>query len=699
MIIQIKNFKQPLTSYPGNDNCIYAIEKTKIMHMKKSLLLLFVTACMHFFTTAQTKRPINPSDYMRYTDVSDPQVSPDGKWCSYTVTTVDSSKDQRNSDIWMVSWDGANTIQLTYSAEDENSARFSPDNKYISFLSSRYAANDDKHPSEAGTQLWLMNRMGGEAKKITDVPNDIEDYVWSPDGKKVLLVMDDIDYADTASSGIRDPYIITRYHFKEDISGYLDNRKSHLYILDLASGNIDTLTSGNYNESDPVWSPDGKKIAFVSNHTAEPDKNENDDIFVMDAVKGATPAQLTHWNGEDISPQWSPDGKWIAYLQSSSDENFTMYGENILAVISADGGEASLISASSDKQISQPRWSKDGKNIIVIMEDDRQQLVASFDVATGKYIRLADGKKVFWTAQLNKANGDWLVNMTDPQTPNELYALENGKLRRLTHATDAFLAPLENISVEGFQSKSKDGTLVSGILYRPANAPLHTKLPMIVYLHGGPVYQDDYEFDMERNILAAAGYVVAGVNYRGSSGRGKDYIRAIKGDWGDKEVIDILGAVDYLVAQGIADSSRMAIAGWSYGGILTDYTIASTTRFKAASSGAGSALQLSMYGVDEYVTQYETELGPPWKNPALWIKLSYPFFHVDKIKTPTLFMASQKDFNVPSVGAEQMYQALRSIGIPTKLIIYPGQYHELTVPGYMQFRFNNYIDWFGKYLK
>ena len=182
--------------------------------------------------------------------------------------------------------------------------------------------------------------------------------------------------------------------------------------------------------------------------------------------------------------------------------------------------------------------------------------------------------------------------MTDPQTPNELYAIEKNGVRRLTHATDSFLAPIQSIKVEGFQSKSNDGNLVSGILYRPANAPTNAKLPLIMYIHGGPVYQDDYEFDMERNILAAAGYAVAGVNYRGSSGRGKNYTHAIYGDWGNKEVKDILGAVDYLVAKGIADSTKMAIAGWSYGGILTDYTIATTTRFKAASSGAGSALQI-----------------------------------------------------------------------------------------------------------
>ncbi|MFT4154017.1 S9 family peptidase [Parafilimonas sp.] len=665
----------------------------------KKVYVLSAFAFIYGFAAAQTKRPMNPSDYLRYVDVSDPQASPDGKWCTYTVSTVDTSKDETDNDIWMVSWDGKENVQLTNTKESESTARFSPDNKYISFLSSRYADDDDTHKDDAATQLWLLNRLGGEARKITDVKNDIEDYVWSPDAKKILLVMNDIDYSDTAESGNRKPYVITRYHFKQDVTGYLDNRKTHLYLLDVATHDIDTLTSGNYNEGDAAWSPDGKKIAFVSNHTEDADKNENDDIFIMDAMQGAIPFQLTTWKGEDTHPQWSPDGKYIAYLQSSSDENFTMYGQNILALISADGGRPNLISSSFDKQLYEPRWSKDGKNIIALMEDDRQQLIASFNIATEKYVKLASGEKVFWNAEMNPSNGDWLVNMTDPYTPNELYALEKNGLRRLTHATDSFLAPLQTIKVEGFQSRSSDGTLVSGILYRPANAPLNTRLPLIMYIHGGPVGQDDYEFDRERNTLAAGGYAVAAVNYRGSSGRGKNYIRAIYGDWGNKEVVDILGAADYLIAQGIADSSRMAIGGWSYGGILTNYTIATTTRFKAAASGAGSSLQLSMYGVDQYVTQYETELGAPWKNADKWIKLSYPFFHADRITTPTLFMASQKDFNVPAAGAEQMYQALKSLGVPTELVIYPNQFHGISVPGYMKDRFERYLDWFGKYLK
>jgi dipeptidyl aminopeptidase/acylaminoacyl peptidase len=280
-----------------------------------------------------------------------------------------------------------------------------------------------------------------------------------------------------------------------------------------------------------------------------------------------------------------------------------------------------------------------------------------------------------------------------------VYRLSNINPIRITHVQDSFLAPLNTAKVEGFKSKSKDGTIVSGILYTPYNSAINKKLPLILFIHGGPVAQDEYEFDFERQILSAGGYAVAAVNYRGSNGRGVDFTRSIFADWGNKEVMDIRGVADYLIAEGIADSAKMGIAGWSYGGILTDYTIATDTRFKAASSGAGSALQLSMYGVDEYVNQYNNELGTPWTHLDKWLKLSYPFLKADRIHTPTLFMASQSDFNVPAVGAEQMYQALRTIGIPTQLVIYPSQFHEITVPSYLVDRFQRWIKWFDKYLK
>ncbi len=598
----------------------------------------------------------------------------------------------------MISWDGTQNIRLTYTDDGETSPSFSPDGKFIAFLSSRSAGNDDSK-SDDNTQLWLLDRRGGEGRKITAVKGEIADYTWSPDGKKVVLVMKDEDYSDTAATEVRKPYVIDRYHFKEDYTGYLDRRNTHLYLLDIASQKIDTLTRGIYDESDPEISPDGKKLAFSSNRTADPDRNENADIYVMDLVPGAPAQQLTTWAGSDKQPKWSPDGKKIAYLQSSSNEAFTMYGQDILAVIPAAGGAPSLLSKAADRPVMNHTWSKDGSYIAVLMEDDRQSNVVAFDVANNTMKPVTTGNRATYGLELNTATGNWLALMSEPKLPSEYFTITDGKLNRLTHVQDSFLAPLILADVEGFQSKSKDGTLVSGLLYTPANTEPGKKLPLVLFVHGGPVGQDDYAFEIIPQCIANAGYAVALVNYRGSSGRGIDYTRAIYADWGNKEVMDLIGAADYLIAKGIADANRLGIGGWSYGGILTDYTIATDTRFKAGCSGAGSALQLSMYGIDQYITQYETELGAPWKNKDKWIQLSYPFFNADKIKTPTLFMASEKDFNVPVAGAEQMYQALKSNGIPAELVIYPGQHHGISVPSYQVDRYTRYINWYNKYLK
>ncbi len=663
--------------------------------MKLHNCIFLVVVCITIFQASavpgDSKRPIGPSDVYRLQSVGGPQVSPDGNWIVYALSSVDTTKDGRNSDLWMVSWDGTQTVQLTNSPEGEGSPRFSPDGKYVSFIAKR---GEDKK-----SQVYLLDRRGGEGIRLTNVKGDIEDYCWSPEGGRIVLVMKDPDYSDTAKTKIRTPYVIDRYHFKQDNEGYLDRRATHLYLFTLATKTLDTLTQGTYDEVQPAFSPDGSRIAYVSNRTEDPDKNENSDIFVMEVKAGSAAMKLTTWNGGDDRPVWSPDGKFIAYLQSSSNENFTMYGEDYLAVVSVDGGRPRVISQSIDRPVSNPRWGSTSQSVLVLMQDDRQRLVASFDVSTGTVSRIADGERSFSNLEYNKAKDAWVCLMSTPSVPSEIYAIEKGVTRRITTVHDSFLAPLQLASVEGFKSKSKDGTVVSGLLYRPPGIEPGRKLPLILYIHGGPVGQDEFAFDLSRQIFACSGYAVAAVNYRGSNGRGIEFTRAIYRDWGNKEVVDIVGAADYLVSQGIVDESRMGIAGWSYGGISTNYVIASDRRFKAAVSGAGSALQFSMYGVDQYVNQYENELGSPWKNPKKWIDLSYPFFHAERIKTPTLFMASQNDFNVPSVGAEQMYQALRSLGIPTELVIYPNQHHGLTVPSYIRDRLERHIRWFDKYLK
>jgi dipeptidyl aminopeptidase/acylaminoacyl peptidase len=254
---------------------------------------------------------------------------------------------------------------------------------------------------------------------------------------------------------------------------------------------------------------------------------------------------------------------------------------------------------------------------------------------------------------------------------------------------------------EGVTWKSKDGAEVHGIVIKPPDYTAGKRYPTIVYIHGGapvPFNQDTFEFKFLWHIFASRGYVVFAPNYRGSSGRPQSFVRAIYADWGNLEVQDVLAGVDHLVATGVADSDRLGIGGWSYGGMTTNYTIASDPRFKAAVSGAGESNILATWGVDQYVRQYDVELGVPWKNLDVYMKISYPFFHADRIKTPTLFICGEKDFNVPLINSEQMYQALRSLGVPTQLVIYPGQFHGLTRPSYLRDRLQRFLGWYDKWL-
>jgi dipeptidyl aminopeptidase/acylaminoacyl peptidase len=291
----------------------------------------------------------------------------------------------------------------------------------------------------------------------------------------------------------------------------------------------------------------------------------------------------------------------------------------------------------------------------------------------------------------------------DDVTPNEIYALENGKARRLTHESDAFMAGINLGHVDNFQFTSRDGTTIHGLVTFPPGYVAGRRYPTALWIHGGPNGEDEHTADYQsyqfrRQYLAAAGYVVIGINYRGSSGRGAAFAQAIYADWGHREVEDLLAGMDAAVAAGFADPQRLVIGGWSYGGILTDYTIASDARFRAAASGAGSGNQLLMYGVDQYVLQYENELGLPWKNTDRWLQVSYPFFHADRIQTPTLFMGGDRDFNVPVAGGEQMFQALQALGIATELVIYPDQFHDISRPSFVKDRLERVNAWFNRFL-
>jgi dipeptidyl aminopeptidase/acylaminoacyl peptidase len=639
---------------------------------------------------AGARRTLNADDFFRVQDLSDPQVSPDGLWVAYVVSSNDRESDEERNAIWMVSWDGNQHVQLTSAAADTRKPRWSPDGRYLSFIA-KPAGSDNEH-------IMLLDRRGGEPRQLTSGTADIEAYTWSPDGTRLVMAMQQ-----GAEEKNPKPIVIDAWHFKQDEDGYLSaGHGRHLYLLDIESKRIEALTTDpQFNEDLPAWSPDGRQIAFVRTHEKALDPDGRADIDVIDARPGATAKNL----GRPYAPNnqklaFSPDGKLIAYLQGL-EPKFNVYMQDHLVVAPAAGGVPRALADKLDRAVMSYAFTADSAAVTIAVEDDCAVYPARVDLATGAVNREVAGQ--FTVSALTSLGGHTALLQSNDGALAEVYALENGKLRKLTAHNDAFLSELSLGAVEEIRFQSTGGAEIHGLIVKPPSFVAGKKYPTLLWIHGGPNGQDEHSlsidgYEYEPQMFAARGFVVLRVNYRGSSGRGIEFAKRIFADWGHLEVEDLLAGVDRLVALGIADKERLAIGGWSYGGILTNYTIASDRRFKVAISGAGSGNQLSTYGSDEYILEYNNELGPPWSNTALWLKLSYPFFHAERIHTPTLFLGGDKDFNVPIIGGEQMYQALRTLGVPAQLVVYPGQHHIFTRPSFLKDLAERTSTWIDRYM-
>lgn len=638
-------------------------------------------------------------DLPRLLRVGGPQLSPDGKWIAYTVSHVNTADDKNQTDLWMVSWDGTQDIQLTRGKDSAGSPRWSPDGRYLAFTSGREGETK-------GSQVWVLDRRGGEAQQLTNIKDNLDDYRWSPDSRQLLLTVTKRDQPEPEPGGKPKPpkpIVIDRYHFKQDRQGYLTDNRSHLYLFEIAGKKLTKLTSNPpagstaYGESAGEWSPDGKQIAFVSNQTApDPDRFNNADVFVTAATAGSTPRKLTTWTGADEPPLlWTADGQRIVYRQGIS-PHYAIYDMPQMAAVTVADAKVELLAPRLDQWVGAPVATPGGRHVLTEAQDDRNQYVLEIALdGKGAARRLTEGSGQ--ASGLDQVAGRTALLWTDDSHPAEIYALEGKQLRALTHHNDGLLSTLQLAPTQDIAGRTTDGNDAHGLLTMPVGYTPGSKAPMVLFIHGGPTAQDAHGFSADRQLFAAHGYAMLNVNYRGSTGRGHAYSEAISADWGDKEILDLQAVVDAAVATGNIDPDRMVVGGWSYGGILTDYTIASTTRFKAASSGAGMGNLLGFYGIDQYILQYENELTPPWKNLDLYIKLSYPFLHADRIKTPTLFMGGDKDFNVPVQGGEQMYQALRSVGTPAELIVYPGEFHGFVRPSFIRDRYERWFGWYDHY--
>lgn len=659
-------------------------------------------------------RAITVDDAFEIRDVRDPQITEDGKWVAYTVSTMSLKEDKTETRIWMTPAAGGEPIVMTAPKLSSSHPRWSPDGKYLAFLSKR---------DEGKTQVWLLNRMGGEAEQLTETIQDVDDFAWSPDSKRMVLVLQDPSPEELEEAKAKEkekpgseakgkdaksgkpktprPLVIDRYRFKTDTIGYLDRRRTHLYVLDIATKSVTQVTSGDFDDEQPAWSPDGKQLAFTSNRsTPDPDRTYDSNIWVVAADntdKGAHLTQVTTNPGEDAEPSWSPDGKWITYV-TKLDPKLFQYGTQHVAISPASGGPPNVLTRTFDRMSRWPRFSPDGQYVYFTADDDGAVNLCRIAVTGGEIARPISGHLVVWSYSVAKS-GEVAAQVASPDRPSEIFTVSaSGAVNRITHVNEAFVAKIKLVTPEYVKFKSKDGTLVAGYLYKPLDYVAGKKYPTLLHPHGGPVGAYYGNFDHFSQLFAANGYAVLEPNPRGSSGYGEAFCKAIYADWGNKDFQDDMAMVDYAVAQGIADPDKLAVGGWSYGAISTDFIIAQSTRFKAAISGAGSSFFAALYGHDQYILDYDTELGQPWANRAVWDKISF-FYKVDKITTPTLFMGGEIDWNVPIIGGEQMYEAMKSLGRETELVVYPGEYHGFKTPSHIKDRLERNLAWYAHYVK
>ena len=634
---------------------------------------------------AAAATPFVLDDYYLLESVSEPVFSPSGENIAYTLSRNDKKADEATSDLWSVSWAGGKPKQLTRTPKSsEWQPRYSADGKSLFFLGD---AGEDEI-----AQLWRMSASGGRGRRITNIPGGISDFDLSPDGKRAVVVADVGRHVGNDAE-IPPPIETERFLFKRDGDGYLDDRTHQLFIVDLASGKARQLTTGERDHWFPVWSPDGKSLAYAAKDRGDTDRDSNYEVFVQSPDSGA-PRKVSTFAGADndpdwsARPSWSPDSKRLLWLEGGEDK-WIYYAAPQLAVADLTSGEITR-PARIDRWFYYPKFAADG-SIVTLIEQDRDTWLAR---VTGDKIEYLSSGKRFGYDFAVAPNGRVALLETDVDTPAELFAMDSR--RQLTNH-NAWTAEREKGEVRDVAFPSV-GADIHGFVTMPANAAAGARLPLVLDIHGGPVYQHSHEFNLPGRLYAAAGYAVLAINPRGSSGRGFEFSKAIYADWGNLDAKDISAGITHAIESGWADPGRIGIEGWSYGGILTDYMIASEPRIRAAISGAGVANVLATFGVDQYVREYLFELGTPWENFDVWKKLAYPFFEPGKITAPTMFQCASDDDNVPCVGAEQMYQVLKTKGVPTKLVVYPGQNHGLTVPSYLVHRMRLNIEWFDRWL-
>jgi len=640
-------------------------------------LLLFVTAV--FNPAIAQDRHLTLDDYGGVSSPYSPRISSDGRQITYVL----------DGQIFLLTSKGIEPTPLTASDASAWSNRWSADGDSILFLSD--LGN--------GTQIYkLVNGDSGEATQLTHFTHGVSSINLSLDETRVLLTISDNDLREIADDEEPQPIVVTRAFYKRDSgNGYItDGDSKHLYVYDIEAQTMKQLTSSAFEESGAAWSPDGKSIVFTSNREDDGGISHRRDLWIVpadSAEKEPLLLRLTDSSRRKNSPSFSPDGKQIAYLSAVDGE----YGVFHVTVIPAAGGKARILTTELDRWIESFKYSKNGDWIYFNYYDSGAMNLARVRVGDSKIEVLIDGDLAVRSFDVSES-GDVAIDANIRNNSRNIFSLRHKDLTQLTDLNRAFFDEIELGDKTKVSFESADGTGVDAFITTPPDYAPGRAYPAILRIHGGPQDQFAWGFNFTAQLFASKGYVVIEPNPRGSIGRGEDFIDAIYRAWGVPDYDDVIAAVDYAVAQGIADPDRLAVTGYSYGGYLTNVVITKTDMFKAAASGGGSSLADANFGHDEYLRWYLWELGVPWENREKY-DVHSPVLRAGNVETPTLFLGGQIDWNMPILNAELFYQALQIRGIDTRLVVYPGMHHGGWPAAFEKDYLTQILDWFDHYIK
>jgi dipeptidyl aminopeptidase/acylaminoacyl peptidase len=685
---------------------------TTSVHQKMTTRTRFASGILVFAATAlaaqqPSLRGITADDYYAYHFASDPRISPDGKQVVYAVSRVDRARNRRVPSIWITTADGSGTPrELVGEAWNPGAPRWSPDGRTISFSSSRASTDSSvttgrQESAPARSQLWTVPSEGGTPRRLTNIANGVSGCSRSPRGDRFVCLVR-TGPSDSLNTGPNrsDVRHYSHISYKFNDTGWFDDKRSHLWVIDAASGSGVQITSGDdWNDTDPQWSPDGTEIAFVSDRSGkEYDESRSRDVWTI-PVGGGSLTKVSPSTGRNTSPVWSPDGRTVAYLNSVDED-----AAAVVLLAPARGGSARAAAVGLDLNPVNLQWGDDGRALYFETVTRGENHLYKIDVQLGGVSAVTSGPRSVHGVDVGRARGPMVYLANDFKHLDDVYAagIDGREERKLTDLNGVLWKNLDLASVERMRYKGAEGWDVDGFLVRPLGWKPGVKYPMILSIHGGPAGQYGVDWYNEFQVDAAKGYAVFFTNPRGSTGYGQKFERGIANQWGGNDYIDVMNGVRaVLTANPWIDTARLGVTGGSYGGYMTNWIVGHTSLFRAAVTLRSVVNFISDDGTRDGAYGHERDFGGDVfeKFDLYWDRS--PLKYAKNVTTPILILHSDMDFRVPLEQGEQWFRALKHYGKDAEIVMFPRENHNLTrtgEPKHIVESLNWQLYWFDKYL-